>query len=160
MAQKQKQLPLKDILAAIDMNGRDVWDELSNEEKKEINFWLLNRYASSVKGSREEQELAVLKTNEYYNKNYSAIGVSKENGHPKLVWQLLCLCGNTGDIKFHPWIGFKKKDGGSNNSQAIKLVQKIYPNMKQDEVEQFVRINTKRELRNLAEEHGYEDVKL
>lgn len=159
MTQKQKKLPLKDILAAIDMNGRDVWDELSEEEKKEVNFWLLNRYASSVKGTREEQELAVLKTNEYYNKHYSSIGVGKENGHPKLMWHLLCLSGNTGDIKFHPWIGFKKKHG-SNNSQAEKLVKKIYPNMKQDEVEQFVSINSKQELRKLAEEHGFESFKL
>jgi hypothetical protein len=66
-------LPLKDILAAIDMNARGVWDELTPEERKQISFWLLNRYISSVKGSREKAELAVFKTNEYYNKNFSVM---------------------------------------------------------------------------------------
>jgi len=61
-----KKLPVKDVLAAIDMDAKSVYKELEDDEKKGISFWLLNRYASSVSGSREKQELAVLKTNEYY----------------------------------------------------------------------------------------------
>ena len=148
-----QKLPIKDILAAIDMNGKSVWDELSDEEKKQISFWLLNRYVSSVKGNRESQELAVFKTNEYYNKNY--MEVSK---HPKLQWQLLCMSGNTGKIEYHEWIGHKKKT--ESNSKSVKLLQELYPNMKQDEVELLARISTKKELKQLAEEHGIENVKL
>ena len=142
----QQKLPIKDILAAIDMGAMNVWDELSDEERKQVNFWLLNRYVSSVKGSREAQELAVFKTNEYYNKHWNELGTR----HPKLQWQLLCQAGNTGKIEFHQWIGFKKKAG---NNKAIKLLQQIYPNMKQDEVELLARISTKKELKQLAEEH-------
>ena len=145
-------LPVKDILAAIDMGAMNVWDELSDEEKKQVNFWLLNRYVSSVKGSREEQELAILKTNEYYNKNWNELGTR----HPKLQWQLLCQSGNTGKIAFHQWIGFKQKKGGNG---ATKLLQQVYPNMKQDEVDLLARISTKKELKELAEEHNI-DVKL
>lgn len=147
-------LPVKDILAAVDMGARSVWDELSDEEKKQVNFWLLNRYASSVKGNREAQELAVFKTNEYYNKNWNVLGTR----HPKLQWQLLCASGNTGKIEFHQWIGFKQK--GKANSSGIKLLQRIYPNMKQDEVELLAGISTTKELKQLAEEHGIEDIKL
>ena len=139
-------LPVKDVLAAIDMGARNVYDELSDEEKKQVNFWLLNRYVSSVKGNREKQELAVFKTNEYYNKNWNELGTR----HPKLQWQLLCQAGNTGKIEFHQWIGFKKKTGNNN---AVKLLQQIYPNMKQDEVELLARLSTKKELKQLAEEH-------
>ena len=145
-------LPVKDILAAIDMGATNVWDELSDEEKKQVNFWLLNRYVSSVKGSREAQELAVFKTNEYYNKNWNELGTR----HPKLQWQLLCQAGNTGKIEFHQWIGFKQKKG---NNAAQKLLEKIYPNMKQDEVDLLARLSTKKELKELAEEHNI-DVKL
>ena len=148
----QQKLPIKDILAAIDMGAMSVWDELADEEKKQVSFWLLNRYVSSVKGSRDDQELAVFKTNEYYNKNY--MDVTK---HPKLQWQLLCQAGNTGDIKFHQWIGHKKKT--SDNSKGVKLLEQIYPNMKQDEVELLAGISTKKELKQLAEEHGI-DTKL
>ena len=139
-------LPVKDILAAIDMGATNVWDELSDEEKKQVNFWLLNRYVSSVKGNREAQELAVFKTNEYYNKNWNELGTR----HPKLQWQLLCQTGNTGKIEYHQWIGFKKKQ---SNNNATKLLQQIYPNMKQDEVELLARLSTKKELKQLAEEH-------
>ena len=140
-------LPVKDILAAIDMGARSVWDELSDEEKKQVNFWLLNRYVSSVKGNRDAQELAIFKTNEYYNKNWNELGTR----HPKLQWQLLCQSGNSGKIEYHQWIGFKQKKGNNN---AQKLLQQIYPNMKQDEVELLARISTKKELFALGEAHG------
>jgi len=144
-------LPVKDVLAAIDMGARNVYDELSDEEKKQVNFWLLNRYVSSVKGNRESQELAVFKTNEYYNKHFNTIGVGKENGHQELMWQLLCMSGAWGKIKFHPYIGFEKK--GTNNNAAIKLLETIYPNMKSKEVELLAGISTKKELKQLAEDH-------
>ena len=141
-----QKLPIKDILAAIDMGAKSVWDEFSDEERKQINFWLLNRYVSSVKGSRENQELAVFKTNEYYNKNWNEFGTR----HPKLQWQLLCQAGNTGKIEYHQWQGFKKKQGNNN---AINFLLKLYPTMKQDEVELLARISTKKELKELAKEH-------
>ena len=125
----QAKLPIKDILGAIDMGAKNVWDEFTDEEKKSVSFWLLNRYVSSVKGSTDDQSLAVFKTNEYYNKNYMV--VSK---HTKLMWQLLCMSGNTQKIQYHNWQGFKKKPTNST-AGAIKLFQELYPNMKQYEVE-------------------------
>ena len=86
-------LPLKDILAAVDMGAKEIWDQLSDDEKKQVSFYLLNRYVSSVKGSRDKQELAVFKTNEYYNKQFFVL-----QKHKKLLWQLLCLAGNTKNI--------------------------------------------------------------
>ena len=141
----------------IDNGHKDIWNQLEDDHKKQISFWLLNRYAASVNGSREKQELAVFKTNEYYNKHFNTIGVGKESGHQQLMWQLLCMSGSTGKNEFHPWIGFKKKDGA--NSKAIKLLEQIYPDMKSDEVELLARLSTKKELKQLAEEHEI-DIKL
>ena len=78
-------LPLKDILGAIDMGAKDVWDELTDEQRKQVSFYLLNRYTSSIKGTRDNQEVAVFKTNEYYNKHFFTL-----QKHKKLLWQLLC----------------------------------------------------------------------
>ena len=139
---------------AMDMNGKGAFDEWTEEERKEINFWLLNRYASSVAGTREAKELAVVLTNENYNKNWNVLGTR----HPKLQWQLLCTSCATGKIEFHKWIGFKKKV--ADNAKSEKLLQDIYPNMKIDEAELLARISTKKELKQLAEEHGIENVKL
>ena len=146
----------KEIIPALDGGMRELWDAAGEEGQKEIkgDLWNLNRYMSSVKGSREKQELAVFKTNEYYNKNWAVLG----NKEAKLQWLILCQCGNTGKKEFHPWIGFKKKN--DSNSKAIKLIERIYPNMKQDEVELLARTSTKKELKQLAEEYGIEDVKL
>jgi hypothetical protein len=113
----------------------------------------LNRYISSVKGNYEKTALAVFKVNEYYNKNWNVLGGTN---HVKLQWQLLCVAGKTGKTQFHPWIGLKKKKDDSN--KAVKLLAQIYPDMKMDEVETLARISTKKELKQLAQEHGYEKV--
>jgi hypothetical protein len=144
-----KKIPVKDILAAIDLNAKNVWREFSNDERKQVSFWLLNRYASSVKGSREKAELALFKTNEYYNKNWNVLGGTKHNN---LQWQLLCVSGNTGKIEYHEWIGLKQKK--DSNNKEIKLLQKLYPNMKLDEIELLASISTKKEIKQLVEDHG------
>ena len=149
----QAKLPVKDILAAVDMNGKGVWDELNDDERKQVSFWLLNRYVSAVQGSTDDQALAVFKTNEYYNKNYMV--VSK---HLKLMWQLLCVSGNTQKIQYHPWIGFKKKPS-NNIASGIKLFQELYPNMKQKEVEALASMHTKKELKEIAEAYNIEGIK-
>jgi len=146
-----EKLAIKEILSWIDNGESAIWDHLEDDHKKQISFWLLNRYVSGIQGSREKQELAVFKTNEYYNKHFNDIGVSKDKGHPKLLWQLLCMSGNTGKNEFHPWIGFKKRDGSTG--KAMSLLEKLNPNMKTDEVELLARISTKKELKALAEEH-------
>ena len=149
----QQAFPVKDVLACKDSNAKSVWNELTDEQKKWVNFWLLNSNASSVAGKREAQELAVVMTNQIYKKNWNELGTR----HPKLQWQLLCSLHNANsDIRRHNWIGFKKKTGNNN---SIKLLQQIYPNMKQDEVELLARLSTKKELKQLAEEHNI-DVKL
>ena len=77
MVSKINKLPLKDVLAAMDMNAKNVWDELSDDERKQVSFYLLNRYASAVKGSKQDKELQVLKTNQYYNKNFFTLTNTK-----------------------------------------------------------------------------------
>jgi hypothetical protein len=148
-----QEFPVREVLACIDNNAKSVWKELTDEQKKCVNFWLLNRYASSVVGTREAQELAVILTNTYYNKNWNELGTR----HPQLQWQLLCSTHNaSASIRKHQWIGFKKKKGNNN---AQKLLEKIYPNMKQDEVDLLAGISTKKELKELAKEHDI-DAKL
>jgi len=146
-------LPVKDILAAIDMGARFVWKELDADQRKSISFWLMNRYASSVAGKREKQELAVLKTNEYYNKNYMVV-----TSHQELQWQLLCLCGNTGKIEFHKWQGLKS-NVTNVTGKFEKILTKIYPERKADEIELLAKLSTEDEIKQLIEDHAV-DIKL
>jgi len=153
MANKHIDL-FKEMIPAIDLGFKDLWDAAGEEGQKEIkgDLWNLNRYISSVKGSRDSQELAVFKTNEYYNKNWAVLGAN----HPKLQWQLLCVAGNTGKKEFHPWIGLKQAKGVNN--KVVKFLEEIYPSKKIDEIELIARIFTKAQLEELARAHGYEKV--
>lgn len=153
----KEKLDLKQILGCVDMGYKGAWKEFTEEERKSVGFWLLNRYVSSIQGSRSKQEDSVLKTNEYFNKHFNTIGVGKEKGHQELMWQLLCMSGATQKLEFHPYIGFKKK--AESNSKAVKLLEQIYPNMKWDEVELLARLSSKKEIQQLADEHGIENFK-
>ena len=67
------------------------------------------------------------------------------------------MSGSWGAIKYHPYIGFKKKAG--NNNATLKFLELMFPNMKLHEVELLASISTKKELKTFAEEHGIENVK-
>ena len=148
-----EKIPIKNLLAAFDLNSKSVWKELSTEEKKNVSFWLLNRYLSFISGSREKQELAVLKTNEYYNKNYMLV-----SRHPELQWQLLCISGNTGKIEFHKWQGLKS-NVTNVTGKFEKILTKIYPERKADEIELLAQLSTEDEIKQLIEDHAL-DIKL
>jgi hypothetical protein len=141
-----EKVPLKDILGAIDLNARSIWKELTESQKKSItqSFFVLNRYASCVQGNRQEQENAILKTNEFFNKHYMAW-----KNDPEFQCQLLCLCGNTGKIFFHKFIYLK-----TIVSKNVEMLSKLYPNRKLDELELLEKINTEEDLLDLFEDHG------
>jgi len=147
-------LALKDILEAVDQGGRDLWDLFDEEQKKDVKFFLLNRYVSSVRTSnREVQEHFVLATNEYFNKHWNLL-----YKHPKLLWQLLCCCGyENKQAYFHEWIGNKKKAG---EGKKLKLLQEMYPSRKMDELEMLADMMTTKELKHLAEEQFWDDKKI
>lgn len=144
-------LSIKDETAAIDLGAKDLWDNFTDEQRKQISFYLLNRYASSIRTTdREAQELAVFKTNEYFNKNFFQI-----SKHSKLLWYLVCMCGNDEKkIYFHEWIGFKKK---TNDDKVYKFLESKYPNMKRDELELLASLTSKAEVKQMAKDLGLDD---
>ncbi len=149
MATKNNRLPIKDILAAIDMKATNGWDDLSDDEKKQVSFYLLNRYASAIKGTKAKQELTILKTNEYYNKNFFTL-----SKHKKLLWLLLCATQDDDKtIKWHEWIGYKFKDSAGKNKTA-KFLKEVFPNLKEDEIELLSKINTAKDVKAYAEQMG------
>ena len=149
-----EKLSIKDETAAIDMGARDLWDNFTDEQRKQISFFLLNRYASSIKTSdRDAQELAVFKTNEYFNKNFFLL-----SKHPKLLWYLVCMCGNENKkIYFHEWIGHKKKTG---DNKITKFLEDKYPNMKRDEIEMLAQMVDKKDIKQLAKDLGMTDAEI
>ena len=150
-------VPLKEVIAAVDLNARSMWDELDDEQRKNVKneFWILNRYISNVKTSnREQMEHFVLTVNEYFNKNWNDI-----QKHPKLAWQLLCMCNWDGEkIFFHEWLGMSQKK--KNNSKRAKLLNSVYSTLKPADIETLLEISTNDELKELAREIGWSDKEL
>jgi hypothetical protein len=148
-----EKIELKDKLAAVDMNYKGLWDEINDEQRKSLKqeFFILNRYVSNVNSKdRDLQEHFVLTVNEFFNKHWNTL-----QKHPKLLWQLLCMCSHESKkIYFHQWMGFKKKEG---TNKIEKFLLEIYPNKKQDEISLLSSMMTKDEAKALARKHGFED---
>ena len=149
-----EKIELKEKLAAVDQNVRELWDAMDATQQKALKseFFILNRYISSGgTTNREIQEHFILTVNEYFNKNWNLL-----QKHPKLMWMLLCMCSYNGDKVFwHEWIGYKKKTG--TNSKKIKFLEELYPNKKLDEVEMLSKLMTDKEIKDLARKHGMDE---
>jgi len=139
---------LKDILAAVDLDGKEVWDELTEEQKKSVVFFTLNRYISNVQGSRELKEHYLLVGNERFNKNLFAI-MSK---HPKLTWQLACSCSHESrKIQYHEWLGIKKE-----KNKKVSFLAELFPNMKIQDVETLAAITSDKDIKQYCESLGWD----
>lgn len=145
-----EKLTIKDETAAIDMGAKDLWASFTDDQKKQISFYLLLRYASSIKTSDKDlQALTIFKTNEYYNKHFFSL-----SKHPQLLWYLLCMCGNDEkNLYFHEWISTKKKDG----TKIHKALQLFYPHLKDDEIDVLAKITEKSEIKEHAKTLGMTD---
>jgi len=140
-------LPLRDILAAIDLDGREAWDEFTDEEKKSVVFYTLNRYISSVKAKTEIQEHYVLVTNERFNKNMYTL--LKE---PKLAWQIACSCNYDAKTIFHhEWISMKKQ-----SNKKIEFLKNLHPDSKIADIETLAEITSTEEIKKYCEKLGWD----
>lgn len=148
---KNKHVDLfKDMIPAVDMGIKELWDASTEEGRKEIkgDLWNLTRYISAVKSNnREIQEHFVLAVNEYYNKNWAAL-----QHDPKLAWMTLCACSH--DSKktfFHEYIPLKRQ----RNKKEEWLAEQ-FPTMKYSDIETLAVITTDAEIKEYAAGLGWD----
>lgn len=144
---KKPQIPLKEIMAAIDKKDRGFYNRLSDEQKKAFSAWMMMRYCSSVQG--KEAANYIYMTNELVNYQFSE--VSK---HPELQWLLLSACG-VGKIQFHPYL--KPPNARKKKNKIFDFVYQTFPHMKAEDINHLINLNSKEELKELASSHGYDD---
>jgi len=140
----------KDMIPAVDLGLKDLWDAAYEVVRKEIkgDFWNLNRYISNVKTNNKElQEHFLLTTNEFYNKHWNDI-----QKHPKLVWQTLCLCSHESKkTQFHEWIPLKKQ-----KNKKIEFLAELFPNMKMADIETMAVVTTDKEIKEYCATLGWD----
>ena len=122
---------------------------------KAIPFFLLNRYVSSVSGSADVQKLAILYTNEYFNKHYLLF-----SKNPKIMWITLCALVKRlhNKIKFHPYIGFKTDTLSLDKQKQHyrKKLRELYPSAKSVDIDSYVIIESNENIKQLILDHGME----
>ena len=144
---KKPQIPLKDIMAAIDKKDTNFYNNLTDEGKKAFSAWMMMRYCSSVQG--KDAANYIYMTNELVNFQFSE--VSK---HPELQWLLLSACG-VGKIQFHPYL--KPPNARKKKNKVFEFIYGLFPHMKSEDIDNLIDINTTDELKDLAKSNGYDD---
>ena len=147
MMAKKPQIPLADVMLAIDRKRRDWYYGLTDEQVKAFSAWMMMRYASSVQGGNAASYLFMV--NECVNKNFSDL-----SKHPELQWLLFTLCGS-GKKEFHPYI--KPPTSRKKKNRIAEWLSELYPLAKSDEVDLIIKLNDKADLKNLALENGMSD---
>tara|TARA_E500000178_G_scaffold319615_1_gene342063 strand:- start:30 stop:491 length:462 start_codon:yes stop_codon:yes gene_type:complete len=141
-------LKLNEILASVDMNAKHIWDELTEEQRKSVVYFTLNRYISNVQGSRELKEHYVLLGNERFNKNLFLL----LNKHDKLLWQLACSCGHEEkNIHRHEWLGLKRE-----KNKKEEFLKKIFPDMKSADISTLAAMSDNKEIKDHCRGLGWD----
>lgn len=148
---KNKHVDLfNDMIPAVDMGIKELWDAATDEGKKEIkgDLWNLNRYISNVKSSNKDlQEHYLMTVNEFYNKDWASI-----SKHPKLQWQTLCMCSHESKKKqFHEWIPLKRE-----KNKKEEFLAELFPTMKRADIETLAAITTDKEIKQYCESLGWD----
>ncbi len=133
-----------------DRKNRQFYDDLTDEERKKFSNYLMIRWGSAVRGSRELQEFYVIATNERLNRNFFAV-----NRHPRLQWLMATTVSPGLGVHDHVWIAPKKKETGSN--EVKKMLLDLYPAMKITDIETLAHLVDRKELKEYLREHGNPD---
>ena len=120
-----KKIDLKSMLGAVDRRNKEFYSQLSDEQKKEFSPYMVMRWTSSIKGSKQLQEHYLELTNEFLNKDFSVL-----YKHKKLYWMLASIIG-IGRNQYHPWIGVSKK---TKKEILADRFSSLYPSLNQDEL--------------------------
>jgi len=149
------QIPLNQILPAIDRKDRNFYDNLSAELKKKFSSFMMLKYSASVYGSNhpeisnsEMEKYYIEATNYYANKHM--FDLSK---HPKLQWLMLTTISPGSGSQNHRWIKGKPKP--KNVSAPIKKqLLELFPTMKEADIDVLSTLTTKKELNQYVKDHG------
>lgn len=144
-------IDLKSVMKAIDTKDIDWYDNLSDDEKNEVNIWQLMRFTSSNNSSLFDIKYHYLyATNELVNVNFNVL-----RKHPELQFRLLQVVG-IGSAQFHPWIKPSKSHKKNNLTEYLKT---IFSECNDDELE-IIASNDKKDIKIYLKERGLTDTEI
>jgi hypothetical protein len=142
-------LDIMTVLEAIDLNKKEFYLNLTEEERKSVVPKVLIRWASAVGDRNPAQQYSILAINDLVN-----LGLWNLNKHPELLWQLMCVAG-TGRKQYHQWIPTAKNTSGTPKLNG--LIEEIWPHINNQEQELLKSINSIEDWLELAKNAGWND---
>jgi len=149
MPRKQPILPLKEIFNALDKKDYWFYGRIGKEKQKAFSSYLQLKYNASATGNNDLQEYMIRSTNEELNKDFWEI-----SKHPKLVWMILCAINPKIGSFNRKYLPMKKN---VKDNKKTKFLRELYPTWKLRDIEAYASMCDKKELKQLAIEHGYDD---
>lgn len=144
----------KDTIPAVDSGLKELWDAIDDEQRKNLkkDFFILNRWISHPQDRNSNVQEHYLETvNEFFNKHWFTL-----QDHPKLLWQLLCMCSHPSKKLFKKeYIKLIRKVEGSSKKQ--KFLLDCYPNAKFDEIELLSKLMSDQDVKQMAINMGLDD---
>jgi len=148
-------LDIASEMRAFDLKDRGFYDSLTDEEKKKFSPFLMIRWGATVAGDADLQAYYLMSVNERLNKNFFDISSTQ---HKKLQWLLATTVSPGMGVQRHNWLAAKKREGGNN--KAEKFLREIYPHAKTDDIALMAQLNDKKDLKELAQAHGWDDKRI
>jgi hypothetical protein len=148
MANKERALDIFHLLGEIDKKKYETWDNLTDEQKKELSPLIVMRWMA---GTSDPFQLIML--NDLVN-----LAVFNLGDHKQFLLELLTAC-SSGKQKRYSWVNYKLTAGGKRKL-ATQLVAEHY-NFSLKQAEESVQLFSNDELLELAELQGWqkEDIK-
>lgn len=143
------------VLPAIDRKDYYFYKNLTDDERTDLDTWMLMRWVSSLEYDSDMAQQIIL-INEIVNNNFTALSPKKMaglSGHKELQWMLLASCGT----KKRSRRKFIKPAKGATKNKLEEEIIKIFPHYKQEDIDLFLSINSTEDLVDLFRDNGYDD---
>lgn len=150
-ATAKHQLPIDQVMAAVDLRQQKFYESLGEEDLKSLNLYMTQRWASQVQGSRDIQEHYLLMVNDLCNIDF----VATTSAHDELRWRMLALVG-LGQRLRHEFVPPR----GQKKDRITEWLFELFPHLGEEEIELFKSINDGDTLKEAAEAMNVADKKI
>lgn len=147
-----RKFPIDQVMRAIDSRDRGFYSRLTDEDRKLVNSYMAQRWASAVQSNdREVQEHYLLMVNDLCNIDY----VATTSAHEELRWMMLSLVGLGVKLR-HDFIPPK----GVKKDRIREWLIELHPQLSDDEIELFRTVNPPDVLESAARSMNVADKKV
>lgn len=139
---KERALDVFELLGKLDRKDYEIWDALTDEQKKEFSPLVVMRWMAGC-----SDPVQIIFLNEIVNTSVFQLG-----DHKELLMKLLAVCSN-GKSKRYSWINYKVSSGTKKSKKVNDLIAAHY-HMSLKEADEARKLFSDAEIIELAEMHG------